>query len=264
MKGMNKYFPNWKSKFGALDRLNHIIYQHADRVLKKDCMDLPPFIRMRADVSMGLEQEKHYASMKRDFITFLDSEACVAELALTKGLRLQQLLCGIFKTDLGEIKRIPHNRCKVLKDYLEDLTPKHKIIVWTVFVDTYDEIGKVCEELGVKHAFLTGKQTTKQKQESIESFNNDPEVRVIIANQAAGGTGINLTSSSYSLYYSRSFNLESDIQSEARNYRGGSEQHEKVTRIDLVTPGTIDEAMLDALANKEKMSEAILKIRNQL
>jgi len=56
-----------------------------------------------------------------------------------------------------------------------------------------------------------------------------------------------------SIFYSRNFSLEYDIQAEARNYRGGSERHTKVTRYDLVTPGTIDEQVLKAhlLANKK-------------
>jgi len=67
------------------------------------------------------------------------------------------------------------------------------------------------------------------------------------------------------VYYSRGYNLEHDIQSEARNYRGGSEVHKKVTRIDIVAPGTIDEIVLEALANKISNAEKILgMIKNTL
>ena len=111
---------------------------------------------------------------------------------------------------------------------------------------------------------LTGRQNQAQKQLAIDSFQNDKETRVIIANQAAGGTGVNLTAASYSVYYTRNFSLEHDIQSQARNYRGGSDIHEKVTRIDLVTPESIDEHILDALAKKEDMAEQILKIGEKL
>jgi SNF2 family DNA or RNA helicase len=82
----------------------------------------------------------------------------------------------------------------------------------------------------------------------------------MIANQASGGIGINLVEASYSVFYSKNFSLEQDIQAEGRNYRGGSEQHAKITRIDLVSPGTIDELVLKALREKQKMSDLILTL----
>ena len=92
----------------------------------------------------------------------------------------------------------------------------------------------------------------------MDEFRNDPEIRVIICNQAAAGVGINLIEASYSIYYSKNFSLEHDLQSGARNYRGGSEVHEKVTRIDLIAENTIDELVNEALSNKQNISDRIL------
>ena len=86
----------------------------------------------------------------------------------------------------------------------------------------------------------------------------------MIANQTAGGIGINLTAASYSIFYSRNFSLEADLQAEARNYRGGSEVHKKITRIDLVAADSIDSLVVEALAKKENISEQILAWTNQL
>jgi SNF2 family DNA or RNA helicase len=106
--------------------------------------------------------------------------------------------------------------------------------------------------------------TDKARQEAIDSFQNDPSVRVMIANPAAGGVGVTLTAASYMIYYSRDFSLENDLQSEARCHRGGSEAHEKITRIDIVAPGTIDEVILEALERKENLATKILAIREKL
>lgn len=279
-KGSQSYFPKWVPKDDCADKLNEIIYSHADRVLKKDCMDLPPFIRTRLEIELHPEEKKHYQQMRDEFVTFLDSNpdnAMIAELAITKALRLQQILCGIFvhdeRDDKGRrvITKIKTNRIKVLKETLQDLITVEegavhgpKIIIWTVFQDTYDDIGNLCEDLKIPHVFITGRQSQKQKEESMRSFREDPETRIAICNQAAAGTGINLTSSSYSIYYSKNYNLEHDEQSEARNYRGGSEIHESVTRIDLVAPGTMDEIILESLEGKASMAATILKIRDRI
>lgn len=257
----DRWFPNWQPKVTTSAQFNELIYRKASRALKKDCMDLPPMVCQTIEIGMSIEQEKLYKEMKRDFITFLkdSNKVVLAQMALTKGLRLQQIASGYVKTEDGleiELKETP--REAALRDLLTDLTPGHKVIVWAIFKRNYKQIGKVCDQLGIKYALLTGDQTSKEKNESVEAFEKDPSVRVMIANQGAGGIGINLVSASYSIFFSRDFSLEKDIQAEARNYRGGSEIHEKVTRIDLVIPNTIDELVLKALKEKQKISDLIL------
>ena len=51
------------------------------------------------------------------------------------------------------------------------------------------------------------------------------------------------------------------MQSEARNYRGG--QVRNVTRIDLVSPNTLDEKILKDLAEKKKMADDLLETRKE-
>jgi len=192
----------------------------------------------------------------------LKSEACVADMAVTKALRLQQIVSGIFKTDEGEVRSIENHRPKVLAEILADIPIKEKVIVWCVFKDSYSDIVKICLDNEYGFAMLTGLQSQKEKEQAVEDFNTLEYTRIMIANPQAGGVGINLTASSYSVYYSRNFSLEADLQSEARNHRGG--QTKKVTRIDMVASDTIDEHILMALKNKQKMSDAILGLRGKL
>lgn len=103
----------------------------------------------------------------------------------------------------------------------------------------------------------------KDKSMHITKFKEDPNTRFMIAHPGSGGVGVNLYEASYSIYYSKNFNLEYDLQSEARNYRKGSEMHEKITRIDLVCPGTIDERITEALEGKYNMAEYLLNITKE-
>ena len=86
----------------------------------------------------------------------------------------------------------------------------------------------------------------------------------MVASQAAGGTGVNLTAANYMIYFSRGYSLEHDLQSEARAYRGGSERHTSITRIDLVSEGTLDVAVLKALQSKKDLSTDILQLATML
>ena len=263
---------------GNEDTLNEIIYKHASRVMKTDVLDLPDMVYQRLDVPLNSKTRKMYDEFKKDLVVFLDSkdasqtmlesldlddfeipDVMRADLAIVKTIRLQQLICGIFTNDQGEVTLLDSSRLKTLKDTLELLTAnkENKIIIWTVFKSTYDQLENVCKEIGIEPVFITGLQSKDEKLASEDAFNNDPNTRILIANQGAGGTGVNLTGGNYSIYYSRSFNLAHDLQSEARNYRGG--QTRKVTRIDLVTPETIDEYVLAKLKEKHATAENILE-----
>lgn len=264
-KHKHTYFPDYQPRPTAHSEVNAKIYRKAMRVLKADCLDLPPLVKQTLEVELSPEQKKLYTAMKKDYVAFLNEQsdkpkAVVAQLAITKALRLQQICSGYVKTDAGEeipLEATP--RLSALKELLEDLSPAHKVIVWCVFKNNYRQVEKVCNELGLEYRSITGEISNKDKAQQVEDFQVFPSVRVMIANQGAGGVGINLTAASYSIFYSRNFSLEADLQAEARNYRGGSQVHEKVTRIDLVSPDTIDALVLDALARKQKISDEILE-----
>lgn len=272
----NVRFPKWIPRPETYEQLNQKIYRKAIRVLKKDCLDLPPFIRQVYTVELGKDQARLYKEMCDEYIAWVhDAEksaeprAVVAQMALTKALRLQQIVSGFAKTEDGVIVPCKENpRIKALEELLEDIAPNHKVIVWSIFKENYNQIARVCEKLRLPFVEIHGGKTQQEKDNSEKIFRNDPDCRVMISNQRAGGVGINLVENknivkagqcSYSIFYSKGFSLADDLQAEARNYRGGSEVYEKVTRIDLVAPGTIDELVLKALADKQNIADQVLK-----
>ena len=133
-----------------------------------------------------------------------------------------------------------------------------------MFKENYKHIAKACNDLDLKYVEVTGETSSKDKVKAVDSFNTDANVRVYISNPQASGLGINLVSSSYSIYYNRNFSLEADIQSEARNYRAGSEIHEKITRVDILCKDSLDEVILTSLKEKSDISTKILSLRNLL
>lgn len=258
------HFPVWKVKPNAISEINHIVNNTALRITKEECLDLPPMVREVQYVDMTPEQAKMYKQMKQDFIAFLNDKACVAQLALTKALRLQQIISGFVKLEDGTEVTLPSTpREKALEELLEQLTPNHKVIVWAVFKHNFKQISASCEKLKIDYVQVHGEISGKAKQENIDRFTNDDRCRVFIGHPGAGGIGINLTVSSYSIFFSRGFSLEHDLQAEARNHRGGSERHSKVTRIDLVCKETIDELVLEMLAKKVQLGEDLLQAIRQ-
>lgn len=268
-------FPKWEARPETYASLSERMYTKAHRALKKDCLDLPDIVFEKIHVELGKEQRRLYEEMKQEYITWIlehkhstEPRAVVAQMAITKALRLQQIVSGFCKTEEGiEIEIKDNPRLAVTAELLEELTPRHKVIIWASFKQNYKQLARVCTERGIPYVELHGGITATDKNENIKRFQRDSQCRVIIANQRAGGIGVNLVEDativaagqcSYSLFYSRNFSYEDDAQAQSRNHRGGSEVYESVTRIDLVAPGTIDELALQALANKQQIANLVL------
>jgi SNF2 family DNA or RNA helicase len=264
----DRYFPDWRPIPNAESQIKEVLSSFTMTAKKEECIDLPPLVKKKINVPLSSEQKRLYDSMKRDLIATITApdgqlKASVADLAIVKALRLQQIVSGILRVEnddgVESIRLKDNPRKDALKELLADIAPNHKVLVWSVFKDNYTDIRDTCESLGLRYVELHG--DTKNKPEVIKNFNEDPEIRVCIGHPYAGGIGANFTASSYSIYYTRNFSLEQRLQSEARNYRGGSNIHEKITHIDLVATGTIDELVLKSLETKQELSDKVLRER---
>lgn len=266
----HSYFPNWQPRQEMFPVMYERISRKAKRVLKEDCLDLPDLVRTVVDVPMGKEQQRMYNEMMDEYVAYIRElkgddrpPATVAQLALTKALRLQQIVSGFCNLADGSGYKIADSqRIDILVELLEDITKGHKVIVWAAFKANYAAIAEALDKIKMSYTLLTGEQTPKEKQDAVDNFERDDACRVLVANQQAGGIGLNLVSASYSIFFSKNFSLEADLQAEARNYRAGSERHEKITRIDMVARGTIDELVTEALAKKLGIANLILDMGN--
>lgn len=267
-QGMPKhnYFPNWVPIAGALEEIGEKLNRNSMRVLKKDCMDLPPLIRKVIKVEMSGEQKKLYDSMVEDYVAYFTrdgkEEVTTATMGMTKGIRLMQISSGYIKTVDGaevDICEKYNPKQDALYSLLEDLTPNHKVIIWAVWIQNYEQIRRVLRDLKLDWLEINGLNGADKNRANAKEFEANSKIRVLIAHPESGGEGINLVSASYAITYSRTYSLRQDIQAEARNYRGGSEVHEKVTRIDLVSKDTIEEKILEMLANKQEVGDKVLR-----
>lgn len=255
-----RHFPDWKLRPTVEAELNEKMTRKSMRVLKNACLDLPPLVKKIIPVEMNEVQTKAYKEMREHLVTFIgNTSIATASIALTKMLRLMQIVSGFVTTEGGSnvsFKETP--RDTALRELLSELAPTHKTIVWACFRENYARIRAICAELQLPFVEITGEASASERAEAADKFNTDPRYRVCLGNPASGGIGINLTAASYQIFYSRTFSLEHDLQAEARCYRGGSEIHSKVTRLDLVCPGTIEEKVVKALRDKKNVADTII------
>jgi SNF2 family DNA or RNA helicase len=255
-------FPDYKARPESLAYFEKIKLE-LGTVAKKDLLkNLPPYVKQVHYVDLHENIARHYREMERDLVTWFDSEgvrdAVSAKIALTRSLRLAQITCGILQGD--ELTQAVHQeKAVVLMNLLDEICPRHKVVVWANFLPALDHIQKVARTLGYEDrniATIRGGQSQTEREVERKRFMNEAQCCIMIANQAAGGTGIDgLQVAPYSIFYSKDFNYINYAQASGRTYRGGSEQHKSVTQIDILTRGTIDEVIHEALEMKSLLQD---------
>lgn len=229
---------------------------------KKDWLDLPDKLYEKRVIELTDVQKKYYDQMKNELIVITSEGQVEATTVLTKVLRMQQIIGGFIPlektidgipTGKWETTRIPGTIPKLeeLKGIAEQIDGK--MIIWCKFVA---EVEMLKDEIP-NSVVAYGKLTDNEKTEARRSFQEDPEVRVFIAQIDSMGIGITLTAASYVTYYSNPYSYITRIQSEDRAHRAG--QKNNVTYIDLVAKDTLDESVIQILKKKGDMSEEILK-----
>tara|TARA_R110000796_G_scaffold73470_2_gene165236 strand:+ start:1312 stop:2754 length:1443 start_codon:yes stop_codon:yes gene_type:complete len=241
-----------------LEELTGNVNEFSYRVLKKECLDLPDKVYQRREVELTTEQKKVYKELKDYAIAELDSHELVSVTSvLTQILRLHQVVCGFVRNDNGDEVEVKSNRLDELINILEEV--QGKTIIWANYQYDIKRILKTLHNITGVNSVATyyGETPDEERQEIIRRF-QDPnsELKYLISNTQTGGYGITLTEASNVIYYSNNYDLEKRLQSEDRAHRIG--QTNKVTYIDLVAKGTVDEKIVKALRNKLSLAQEVL------
>jgi SNF2 family DNA or RNA helicase len=227
------------------------------RVLKDDCLDLPPKTYMKRTIQLSEEQSKVYKQMKEIALATLNGKLTTTHNVITQLMRLHQITCGHFKSDDGTTQTLKSNRLDELMDVLSEM--EGKAVIWAHYrYDIEVIVEAIKKEYGDKSVVTYyGDTSTDDRQKAIKLI-QDPksEVRFIVGTPQTGGYGITLTGASTMIYYSNGYDLEKRQQSEARIDRIGQEK--PMTYIDIIAEGTVDEKIVKALRTKVNIATEVM------
>ena len=244
--------------FRRLDELTESIADHSYRVRKEDCLDLPDKVYVKREVELTKEQSDAYTQMKHLALARLDNgELSTTQNVLTQIMRLQQICLGHLTDDDGEVHQIKSNRLTELLNICDEL--QGKAIIWATWtMDIRSIVEALRDRFSVQAvSALHGETADSERQQIVETFQDrQSELRFIVGHPKTGGYGLTLTAANTVIYYSNSYDLELRLQSEDRAHRIG--QTNKVTYIDLISPKTIDQKIVEALRNKITIADTIL------
>lgn len=242
--------------YQRIDELRQRVDEWSFRVTKEECLDLPPKVYTKLEVPLTDEQARLYREMREYALTDLaNGEGTVSSTAvIVQMLRLQQMLCGHVTTDDGDLVEVPTNRLVSLMDVLAETDGK--VIVWSRFRhDITKIVSAVRQEYGEGSVAQFHGGNTSTRHSEAERFMHDSECRFMVASYA-GGHGNTWTVASTVVYYSNDFDLEKRAQSEDRAHRAG-QTADRVLYVDLCSPGTVDERIIDALRKKINLAAEI-------
>jgi SNF2 family DNA or RNA helicase len=243
-------------EFKNLGELSETLHGFSYRVLKEDCLDLPPKNFIKRHIVLTKEQRKIYDQMKKSAMAVLNGKVTSTMTVLTQLMRLHQITCGHFTADDGSTQLIPSNRITELMNALEEI--EGKAIIWANY---QKDITSIMESIAnvygpgsvVDYYGLTPQE---ERQDNIRKFQNDSKCRFLVGTPQTGGYGITLTQANTVIYYSNGYDLEKRLQSEDRAHRIG--QKKNVTYVDLICEDTIDEKIVKALRDKINIASEVL------
>jgi SNF2 family DNA or RNA helicase len=240
-----------------LGELSDKLKPFSHRVLKDDCLDLPPKTYMKRTIQLSEEQSKVYKQMKEIALATLNGKLVTTHNVITQLMRLHQITCGHFKADDGTTQTLKSNRLDELMDVLSEM--EGKAVIWAHYrYDIEVIVDAIKKEYGDKSVVTYyGDTSTEDRQKAIKLIQNPKsEVRFIVGTPQTGGYGITLTGASTMIYYSNGYDLEKRQQSEARIDRIGQEK--PMTYIDIIAEGTVDEKIVKALRTKVNIATEIM------
>ena len=157
-----------------------------------------------------------------------------------------------------ELSRLRHETAlaKVPKaiEHVEDIIDGGAKVI--VFAHHKDVIAMIAEAFGAAAVTLTGDTSLSDRDEAVQRFQTNEQIRVIIGSIAAAGVGLTLTASSTVVFAELDWVPGNITQAEDRAHRIG--QAESVLVQHLVFDGSLDAKMAKVLVRKQAVADAAL------
>ena len=246
-------------------RLKSQIYPFILRRMKRDvAKDLPDKIENVAYCELTPEQKDFYLevmdSTREELFKSIEEKGIEkSRMSIFSALlRLRQICCHPRLYDKENVKGIKQSgKFEQLKVMLEEIiAEKHRVLLFSQFVDMLDIVKEWLTKEGIKHEYLTG--STKDRQEVVERFNSDPTIPIFLISLKAGGTGLNLTGADYVIHYDPWWNPAVEDQATDRAYRIG--QTKKVFVYRMITKGTVEEKIQKLKSRKRDLVDSVISV----
>lgn len=246
MKFVERYCAG-PNKSSHLKELNYRLHKFCFfRRQKKDVLKWLPE-KTRSYLVTDIDNRKEYEIAEADIIRYL------REVKDADDEKIQRAVRGAIMVKMGILKQISaKGKIKSAIDIIHNtIDGGNKLIVFCFLKQVVFELKQEFRDA----VTVTGDDDDKAKQRAVDSFQEDPDCRLIILNYRSGGTGLTLTASSNVLFIEFPWTYSDCCQAEDRAHRNG--QKNAVNCTYLLGHGTIDEYMYDLIQTKKDIANGV-------
>lgn len=263
MSGTSAKYPEEETKVMLSKALRPFILR---RTKKQVASDLPEKLEQTIYCEMEPEQQKLYNDMKEHYrqtlLGVVDRDGInKSKMHILEALlRLRQAACH---PGLLDKKKINESSAKldVLLPQLTELAAEgHKTLVFSQFTSLLSIVRAKLDKDQITYEYLDGK--TRNRQERVERFQDDPDCKLFLISLKAGGVGLNLTAADYVFLLDPWWNPAVEAQAIDRTHRIG--QTKQVFAYRLIAKGTVEEKVLELQNTKRDLADAIISANNSV
>jgi SNF2 family DNA or RNA helicase len=232
------------------------------RRMSKDLVlqQLPRKSRITRYVEMGPKQKKAYSEMESQMATKLDDgTVLLATNDLAVNTRLLQFASSYATVDeTGQVQlQEPSPKLDTMEEIIEELEGA-SVVIAAESRKLIELAAKRLDKSGVTYRMIVGGLSGEIRQAAIDDFQAG-RAQVMLMTLKAGGVGLTLTRAGVIVFLQRSWSMVDNKQGEDRVHRIGSEVHDKILVIDIVTEGTIEETQIPRLHAKLNRLQEIVR-----
>ena len=241
---------SYKPKKGASEEVERLISDITISMKSVDHLKMPELISTEYPVKMDDEEQEAYKALKKEYVSLIEGNEVTAANAASLSGKLLQLANGAVYDDEHAVRVLHDRKLDALEDIIESMQGKPLLVAYWYKHDL-QRIEERLTDLKVKYSRL---DTPK----SIREW-NERKLRVGLIHPASAGHGLNLQSGgSHLVWYGLTWSLELYQQTNARLWRQGQSE-ETVVIQHIVTEGTIDRRVLNALEQKRVGQDEIIE-----
>ena len=235
------------SEASNLKELNYLLHKHCfyRREKKEVLKDLPD--KMRNIVRVDITNRAEYAKAENQFIEYLKENLGKTDGEIDRSLR------GEIMVQMQILKKVAaRGKKEAFIDAVKEVVDAgEKIILFAWHKDIVHDL----KESIPGAVTVVGDDTMESRQRSVDAFQNDPKIQVIICNIKSGGVGITLTASSRVSFIELPWTPADCDQFEDRAHRIG--QKDSVSANYFLGQDTIDEYIYQIIEKKRNIANQV-------
>ncbi len=210
--------------------------------------------KMRQVVNMDITNRKEYQDAERDLIGYLAAYENADDEKLRRAER------GKVMVQMQKLRQIAaRGKISAAVDFIQDIMDSgEKLIVFAFLKEVVQEIKSVFPNA----VTIVGDNTSQERQDAVDRFQNDPKCNLIICNYKSAGVGLTLTASSRVAFIEFPWTFADCEQAEDRAHRIG--QKDSVNCYYFLGKNTIDEDVWNLIQTKKDIANDVTGTDDQV